>query len=48
MTQVRLATPDECVTLFGYRPGTVPPLGRWCFAVYRAVRLDRSATSRAS
>ena len=25
--QVRLATPDECVTFFGYRPGTVPPLG---------------------
>ena len=25
--QVRLATPEECVSVFGYRPGTVPPLG---------------------
>ena len=25
--QVRLATPAECVSAFGYRPGTVPPLG---------------------
>lgn len=25
--QVRLATPSECVEYFGYRPGTVPPLG---------------------
>ena len=25
--QVRLATPIECVHSFGYRPGTVPPLG---------------------
>jgi hypothetical protein len=24
---VRLATPLECVTQFGYRPGTVPPIG---------------------
>ena len=24
--QLRLATPDECVALFGFRPGTVPPL----------------------
>ena len=25
--QLHLATPNECVTVFGYRPGTVPPLG---------------------
>ena len=25
--QLRLATPQECVTVFGYRPGTMPPLG---------------------
>jgi prolyl-tRNA editing enzyme YbaK/EbsC (Cys-tRNA(Pro) deacylase) len=25
--QLRLATPHECITAFGYRPGTVPPLG---------------------
>lgn len=25
--QVRLATPDECVRVFGFRPGTVPPVG---------------------
>ena len=25
--QVRLATPAECITTFGYRPGTVPPIG---------------------
>jgi prolyl-tRNA editing enzyme YbaK/EbsC (Cys-tRNA(Pro) deacylase) len=25
--QLRLATPHECITTFGYRPGTVPPLG---------------------
>jgi prolyl-tRNA editing enzyme YbaK/EbsC (Cys-tRNA(Pro) deacylase) len=25
--KLRLATPQECVTKFGYRPGTMPPLG---------------------
>ena len=25
--QIRLATPEECVTTFGYAPGTVPPVG---------------------
>lgn len=25
--QLRLATPQECITAFGYRPGTFPPLG---------------------
>ncbi|MDZ4767035.1 MAG: YbaK/EbsC family protein [Chloroflexota bacterium] len=25
--QVRTATPDECITIWGYAPGGVPPLG---------------------
>ena len=25
--RVRIATPDECVTIYGYPPGSVPPVG---------------------
>lgn len=25
--QIKIATPDECVSIYGYPPGSVPPLG---------------------
>jgi prolyl-tRNA editing enzyme YbaK/EbsC (Cys-tRNA(Pro) deacylase) len=25
--KIRIATPDECVSIYGYAPGSVPPVG---------------------
>ena len=43
--QVRTATPAECVTIFGYEPGGVPPIAhRTQVPVYLEAKLERFDT----
>ena len=43
--KVRLATPEECVRIFGYPPGSMPPLGLRDCAVNAANAANAGASS---